>query len=57
MTDSQAARFSSFWHNADPEGKERTFRRSVQQDTLEAYLDHWALILTFFSNGCEGKLA
>jgi hypothetical protein len=56
MTDPQAARISSFWYAADPEGKGKTFRRSVQQETLEAYLRHWTQMLTFLWNGWHGKL-
>ena len=56
MTDPQAARISSFWYAADPEGKGKTFRRSVQQETLEAYLRHWTRMLTFLWNGWHGKL-
>ena len=29
MTDPQAARISSFWHAADPEGKAKNFRRTL----------------------------
>jgi hypothetical protein len=47
LTDPQAARISSFWHAADPEGKSRNFRRAVQSETLYIYLNHWAQMLTF----------
>ena len=56
MTDPQAARISSFWQAADPEGRDKVFRRAVRQDTLETYLGHWAQMLTFFFNGWQGKL-
>ena len=55
MTDPQAARISSFWHAADPEGRDKVFRRAVRQDTLETYLGHWAQMLRFFFNGWQGK--
>ena len=38
MTDPQAARISSFWHAADPEGRNKTFGRAIKQETLDAYL-------------------
>ena len=56
MTDPQAARISSFWHAADPEGRDKVFPRAVRQDTLDTYLGHWAQMLTFFFNGWQGKL-
>ena len=51
MTDPQAAQISSFWEAADPEGKAESFRRTLQQGTLEGYLDHWMQMLTFCWNG------
>lgn len=56
MTDPQAARISSFWHAADPEGKANSFRRAPQRDTVNRYLKHWAQMLTFCWNGWRGKL-
>ncbi|KAF2158384.1 hypothetical protein M409DRAFT_61707 [Zasmidium cellare ATCC 36951] len=56
LTDPQAARISSFWHAADPEGKNKTFRRSIRPNTLEYYLNHWAQLLKFMWNGWHGKL-
>jgi hypothetical protein len=56
MTDPQAARISSFWHAADPEGRDKVFRRAVRPDTLVTYVGHWAQMLTFFFNGWQGKL-
>jgi superfamily II DNA helicase RecQ len=56
MTDPQAARISSFWHAADPEGKGKTFRRSIQPETLESYLRHWTQLLTFLWHGWHGRL-
>ena len=56
MTDPQAARISSFWHQADPEGKAKTFRRVVQKDTLTKYINHWSQMLTFCWNGWREEL-
>ncbi|KAK4552412.1 hypothetical protein LTR86_010426 [Recurvomyces mirabilis] len=51
-----AARISSFWHAADPESKNNTFRRAVAPDTLDAYLNHWTELLNFIWNGWRGRL-
>ncbi len=56
LTDPQAARISSFWYAADPERKNKTFRRGIGQDTLETYLSHCTQMLTFLWNGWQGKL-
>jgi superfamily II DNA helicase RecQ len=56
MTDPQACRISSFWHDADPEGNARSFRRNLKQDTVEGYLAHWTQMLTFCWRGWQGNL-
>ncbi|KAK6436400.1 hypothetical protein LTR95_007407 [Oleoguttula sp. CCFEE 5521] len=55
MTDPPAARISSFWHAANPESKNNTFRRAVGPETLEAYFNHWTELLTFIWNGWRGR--
>ncbi|KAK4551266.1 hypothetical protein LTR86_011263 [Recurvomyces mirabilis] len=56
LTEPQAARISSFWQAADPERKNNTFRRAIQPDTLETYVNHWTQLLTFVWNGWRGRL-
>jgi len=56
MTDPQAARISSFWSAADPEGKAKTFRRKMQATTLKTYLDHWLQMLTWCWRGWQSDL-
>ena len=56
MTDPQASRISSFWQAADPEGKDRTFRRAIGPDTLDAYIRQWVQMLTFCWKGWQRQL-
>ncbi|KAG9956697.1 hypothetical protein KCU61_g9631, partial [Aureobasidium melanogenum] len=56
MTDPQAARISSFWLGADPEGKASSFRRHVKAKTVDEYLMHWRQIITFCWRGWQGVL-
>ena len=56
LTDPQAGRISSFWYAADPERKNKSFRRGIGQDTLETHLSHWTQMLTFLWNGWQGEL-
>ncbi|KAK6442716.1 hypothetical protein LTR95_001032 [Oleoguttula sp. CCFEE 5521] len=56
LVSARAARISSFWSAADPEGKNNTFRRTLKTDSIDTYLNHWAQLLTFVWNGWQGKL-